>query len=141
MRFRFELSDKEEVVVYAREKNHLVNMIESLCNSEYKLIGYQNDLIKELNSLDVDCFFTEEENVFALVGSVKYKIKKRLYELNDICKDSFIYINQSCLVNVNSIDCFDASISGALKVILKNGYKDYVSRRQVKNVKERIGLK
>ena len=95
MRFRFELSDKEEVVVYAREKNHLVNMIESLCNSEYKLIGYQNDLIKELNSLDVDCFFTEEENVFALVGSVKYKIKKRLYELNDICKDSFIYINNS----------------------------------------------
>ena len=28
-----------------------------------------------------------------------------------------------------------------LEVILKNGYTDYVSRRQMKNVKERLGIK
>ena len=52
-----------------------------------------------------------------------------------------MYINQGCLVNIDKIDHFDASISGNLIIYLKSGYKDYVSRRQIKNVKERIGIK
>ena len=68
-------------------------------------------------------------------------MKKRLYELNEMLKDSFVYINQGCLANLKMIDHFDASISGNLIVITKSGYKDYVSRRQIKNVKERIGIK
>ena len=54
--------------------------------------------------------------------------------------DNFIYINQSCLINISKIKCFDVNFSGALNVILKFGYSDYVSRRQVKNVKVRLGI-
>ena len=39
------------------------------------------------------------------------------------------------------IDRFNASIGETLLVIFKSGYKDYVSRRQIKNVKERMGIK
>ena len=53
----------------------------------------------------------------------------------------FVKLNQSCIVNIKKIECFDASLGGALKVTLKNGYRDYVSRRQLKAVKERLGLK
>ena len=56
-------------------------------------------------------------------------------------KDSFVYINQGCLANLKMIDHFDASIGGTLMVVFKSGYKDFVSRRQLKNIKERIGIK
>ena len=39
------------------------------------------------------------------------------------------------------IDHFEITLGASLKVVLKSGYKDYVSRRMQKNVKERIGIK
>ena len=44
------------------------------------------------------------------------------------------------MINVSKIKLFDVNFGGALKVILKSGYSDYVSRRQVKNVKEWLGI-
>ena len=52
----------------------------------------------------------------------------------------FLKINQSCLVRVDAIERFSASIGGALSVHLKGGFKDYVSRRQMRSVKERMGF-
>ena len=68
--------------------------------------------------------------------------KKRLYKIEEMLEDDdFIKINQSCIVNIKMIESFDASIGGALMIKLKNGYRDYISRRQIKAVKERLGLK
>ena len=49
-------------------------------------------------------------------------------------------INQSCLVRVDKIKRFHSSIGGSLMVTLEGGYRDYISRRQLKIVKERIGI-
>ena len=65
----------------------------------------------------------------------------RLYQLEELLDASFVKINQSSIVNVKKIERFEASIGGALLVILQNGHRDYVSRRQVKAVKERIGFR
>ena len=55
--------------------------------------------------------------------------------------EDFLKINQSCIVSIDRIERFDVTPGGALTVIMKNGYKDYVSRRQMKAVKERLGIK
>lgn len=143
MKFRFEISeDKEEIVAYAKSRNDLINMIEVMCqNSSTKIIGYDNNIIKELNPNDIDCFVTIKDKIYAVGKNFKYQVKKRLYELNEMYSNSFTYINQGCLANMNKIDHFEISIGGALLVVFKSGYKDYVSRRQLKNVKERIGIK
>ena len=36
---------------------------------------------------------------------------------------------------------YQKTFSGTLSVVFKNGYTDYVSRRNIKAVKERIGIK
>ncbi len=142
MKFRFELSnDKEEIVAYAKKKNDLINLIENICLNSNSLLGYKNNEIKEINPSLVECFITYDEKIYALINKDKYQIKKRLYELSELLKDDFIYLNQSCLANVNLIDHFETNIGGAIGVIFKSGYKDYVSRRQLKNVKERLGLR
>ena len=35
---------------------------------------------------------------------------------------------------------FSAKFNGSLQVVFKNGYCEYVSRRQIKAVKERMGI-
>ena len=143
MKFRFvETEEKEEIVAYAKNKRELITSIEEMCElDESILIGYDEGFVKKLNPIKIECFLTYNEKVYALLDGEKYLVKKRLYELSELYKDTFIYINQGCLANILFIDKFDTSFSGSLIVIFKSGYKDYASRRQIKNIKERIGIR
>ena len=142
MKFRFVKSeDKEEVVVYGKSQTELVNKIKALCDEEKTLIGYDNNKFKELNISEIECFITTDDKVYAITKNGNYLIKKRLYELDKTTLNTFTYINQGCLANLKEVDHFEVSFGGALLVVFKSGYKDYVSRRQLKIVKERIGLK
>ena len=143
MKFKFiKTTDKEETIIYAKEKNELINAIESMIlQYDNSLVGYKDDEFKELNILEIDCFYTQNDKVYARVKDEEFIVKKRLYELNEIYKEYFMYINQGCLANIKRIERFRVSIGGSLLVVFKSGYEDYVSRRQIKNVKERIGVK
>lgn len=142
MKFTYIESDKEEVIAYGKEKNHLIKTIEELCLMDTDtIIGYSDSFVKKMNIGDIECFFTLSEKVYALCEGEKYQVKKRLYELSEMYQETFIYINQGCLANMNYIDYFDVSISGTLLVYFKSGYKDYASRRKIKYIKERMGIK
>ena len=132
---------EEEILIYAHEKTHLVEQIEKLVSDEsFELIGYKDREAVRLDTTDVICFIAEENKVFAMTESEKFSLRFRLYQIEENLSDNFIRINQSCIANINMIDRFDASFSGTLIVKFRNGYTDFVSRRQVKNVKERFGL-
>lgn len=132
----------ERVEIYAKERTSLVCEIERLVTGmPQELIGYRENEIVRLDISRVDCFFSENNKIFALVEGERYSVRERLYVIEETVGSSFIRINQSCIVNVSRIERFEASFSGALLVIMKCGYKDYISRRQLKNVKERIGFK
>ena len=132
---------EEEVIIYARERTKLTNDIEVLvCGSVPELIGYKENEVVKLNSDLISCFTVEGSKVYAQTDDEKFQIKLRLYQLEEILPDTFVKINQSCIANIRKIERFDTSVSGTLLIKFKNGYKDYVSRRQMKAVKERFGL-
>jgi len=134
-------SREEEVVVYARKKSLLTEKLEQITEEfSNEIIGYTENEITKLNISDVICFIVENNRIYALTNAKKYLIKQRLYNLEENFSKSFVKINQSCLANINKIERFDSSISCTLKVVFKNGYTDYVSRRNVKTIKERLGL-
>ena len=142
MKFKFVQSDKNEIVAYASKRSTIINIIENICIQEDSvLLGYIDNKIKELNPNYIECFTTLDDKIYAIYGKEKYQVKLRLYELYEKFSDCFFYINQGCLANINLIDHFEANIGGALLIVFKSGYKDYVSRRQVKNVKERLGIR
>ena len=132
---------EEEILIYTREKNALIERIEELISgSNVELVGYRNDEITPLKPLDVECFFLEDGKTYAMCGGKKYNLRARLYQLEATVGDVFLKINQSCIVNVNAIEKFETSIGGALRVRLKCGYTDYVSRRQLRSVKQKMGM-
>lgn len=131
----------EEILIYAREKTELIEEIEKIVlQSNKELVGYKDNEAKKLNLFNVNCFISESNKVFALTDE-KLQVKLRLYQLEEILDESFIKINQSCIANIRQIEKVQGTFSGAISVIFKNGYKDYISRRNLKNVKERLGIK
>ena len=143
MEYKIEISpsQSEDIIISARERTPLLEKIEELiASSGQTLLGYNGDDTVILDAEDINCFFVEASKVYALTDKERWQIKSRLYQLEAAFSGRFIKINQSCLINPNKIERFNTSIAGTLSVILKNGYKDYVSRRQLREVKERIGL-
>lgn len=132
---------EEEVIIYAHAKNELITSIENLINnSEIKLVGSDKNSIKPLKLNEVSVFYTKDNKVYANDSGKPYLVNLRMYKIEEMLNDSFIKINQGCIVNISKISRFDTSISGVVKVILKDGYTDFISRRELKNVKRRIGI-
>ena len=132
----------EEVLIYVKERNDTVDRLEALLKGEQSdvLIGHYGNEATVLHIGDIVCFTVSDGVTYALTDNGKYKMKLRLYQAEESYGAEFLKINQSCLVRVGAIERFSSSIGGSLKVHLRGGYCDYVSRRQMKSVKERMGL-
>lgn len=132
---------EEEVIIYCKEKNHITDCIERLfCEQIPDFLGQNENGYKKLDLSEIFAFTVEDNKIFALLENDRYRIKTRLYQLEEILPENYIKINQSSIINLHKIDRFGAGFSGALTVTLKNGFSDYVSRRNVKIVKERLGV-
>ncbi|MBE5754430.1 MAG: LytTR family transcriptional regulator [Clostridiales bacterium] len=144
MKFFLKISQDEEpsVTVVCNKITNTVSKIESICkeNQDEILYGYDGDEIVPLNLCEVICFFTKDNKVCAYVGDKEYSTKLRIKQVLDMVDNSFIKINQGCVASVSNIEKFAVSFGGALKVVFKNGYSDYVSRRETSNIKRRFGL-
>ena len=143
MKYRIEFSEtqNEDIVLIAREKSPTLLKIEAiLSESERTVFGYAEDRVVRLAIAQITAFTVEDAKVYALTAEGKFRVKDRLYRLEEVFADTFVKINQSCLVNIAHIERFDATIGGALSVTLKGGYRDYISRRQLRTVKGRIGF-
>ncbi len=132
---------EEEVVIYARERNELVEKIEQLASQNTaELVGFCENAAAILDYVKVTRFTAENGKIYAVVGGDRYQIRRRLYQLEQQMPAYFVKINQSCLANIRHIARFEAVYTGTLRVVFKNGDTDYVSRRNLKQIKERFGL-
>lgn len=134
---------EEEVIIHAKKKTREIDELESyLDRMSAELMGYGEDgQIVPLRPAEVHCFIVEDGKVYALTDTGKLTVRLPLYAIEEMLSEDFVRINQSCLGNVRKIARFDASIGGALMVTFQNGHRDYVSRRQLKTVKERMHIK
>lgn len=132
---------REEVIIYSRSPDGWARAVKEFAESEdvKSLIGYTDSEILPIDLDGVDCFITECGIVYAVLSDGrKIRIKERLYAVERIASDGFIKISKSCIANIKAIRKFDTSFAGTLSVEFRSGYRDYVSRRHMKDVKERI---
>ena len=133
---------EERVVIYAKSHDERVKRIERLLLEEREdVVGYLGDSIIPLDIRTVSAFRSEDGGVYAVKDGRRIPVKERLYAIEERLGASYIRISQSCIANIGMIARFEATFGGSLAVIFKDGYRDYVSRRQLKSVKERIGFR
>lgn len=82
-------------------------------------------------------FYAEGQKVFAVGVKGRYSVSMKLYELEEgLAKRSFVRISRSEIVNYRKIKSMDMSVTGTIKITMKNDYETYVSRRNIAKIKE-----
>lgn len=132
----------EELIATVHERSPLTDQIEQLVMQHTgtdRIAAYAEDDIKMLPFADIECITILEGKTYAIDSHNKrYRLKQRLYELEDMLPSSFIRINKSTLANENRLERFTASFSGAVDAVFKCGYTEYVSRRCFAEIKRRF---
>lgn len=142
---RIDPEKPELVVVRAHRRSELVEQIEDLVTGsteKNQLAGYTEDDMRMLSFSEIQCILVEEGVTVAVVGKdEKYRLKQRLYELEEILPDAFIRISKSALANEKHLVRFTAGFSGAVDAVFRCGWKESVSRRCFAEIKRRVNGK
>ncbi len=133
----------EEMVITAHRRTALIDEIEALIYKHTDRIpGYTEDDIKMLSVSEIECITVLDGKTYAIDSrNCQYRLKQRLYELEEQLPSSFIRINKSTLANEARLDRFAVTYSGAVDAVFKCGYTEYVSRRCFAQIKRRFDVK
>ena len=133
----------EEVVITAHQRTALIDEIEALISKHTDRIpGYTEDDIKMLSVSQIECVTVLDGKTYAIDHkNCRYRLKQRLYELEQQLPSSFIRINKSTLANETRLDRFAVTYAGSVDAVFKCGYTEYVSRRCFAQIKRRLETK
>ena len=135
----------EEVVVTVHDRTTLIDEMEALIlkyAGADRIPGYTEDDIKMLAVTDIQCVTVLEGKTYAIDSkNSRYRLKQRLYELEQQLPSSFIRINKSTLAKITAIDRFTVTYAGSVDAVFQCGYTDYVSRRCFAQIKRRLESK
>ena len=143
MKYTLILDDtkEESIVITVHKKTEIIEQIEKIiCKETFSLFGFVNDDIVPLDFPSVYVFYTSDNKVYAKTKDETYLLRERLYQIEEHLTEDFIKINQGCIINLKKVLKFETNFNASIKVVLKNGFSDFISRRELKNVKRRIGL-
>lgn len=132
-----------EIIIKAPEMTEeirtIINRIMEISNTTKQIIGIKDNRIYLLTTDEIMCFYSEDKNNYCKTQNDTFKVKEKLYELEEkLAKGNYVRISNSCIVNLKYVDSFDTSIIGTIEVIFRDGTKEYVSRRRVKDVMKKI---
>lgn len=124
----------------------LIQYISNINTIPNQIVANKNNKIYFIDLKKVICFFSKDKHNYVRTPEGIYKIKYKLYELEDLLKQkNFIRISNSCIINITQVECFDTSILGTVLVKLKDNTQENVSKRNVSQImkllKERGNLK
>lgn len=128
-----------QIHIKAHNSNTLVNkIIESiheLSKDNDIIIAEKDNNIYILELDEVVKFFSDNQHTYCLYRNDIYRIKKRLYELEDLLGSKyFIRISNSCIINIRQVECFDMGKTGSIIIKLKNKDIENVSKRRISSV-------
>ena len=135
---------EEEITVIAHAPSSLTQQIEDLVrgfSGANCIMGYRDDEMRKLIFREIECITILDRKVFAIdTCGNRYRLQDRLRDLEEILPSYFIRINKSAIANETHIQKFAANFSGAVDVVFRGGYREYVSRRCFAQIKRRYGI-
>ena len=135
----------EELVATVHSRSPLIDKIEALILSDSgtdSVLAFNEDEWLPLPFSKIACITILDGKVCAVTADNKqYRLRQRLYELESLLPGTFFRINKSTIANEQQLERFAVTYSGAVDAIFKCGYRDYVSRRCLSQIKRRFEQK
>lgn len=134
---------KEPFAVIHTDKvtDEIQRVIDVLGTSDTPITALQNEEdIVVLQPKEIFMVRVEDGDTIVYGARNKYRSRKRLYELSEQLGKQFMQISKTTLINLSYMDSIEPGFSGTLLLKLKNGNKDYVSRKYLPEFKKYLGL-
>ena len=134
---------KEPYAVIHTDKvtSEITRIVEMFSNNETPVTALQNEEeIVVLKPAEIYMVRIEGGDTVIYGEKQKYRSRKRLYELAESLGKQFMQISKTTLINLSYIDRIEPGFSGTMLMKLKNGNKDYVSRKYLPEFKRYLGL-
>lgn len=134
---------KEPYAVIHTDKvtGEIQRVIDILGTNETPITALQNEEdIVVLQPKDIFMVRVEDGDTVIYGAKQRYRSRKRLYELSSQLGKQFMQISKTTLINLSYMDSIEPGFSGTLLLKLKNGNKDYVSRKYLPEFKKYLGL-
>lgn len=135
-------SKDEEIIACVHAESNLTREIENLVLSYVendKLLVMGEDEMEYISFSSIECITIIDRKVYAIDHKNKrFRVKSKLFELEEILPSYFVRINKSSLANMRAIKRFKSAFNGSVDVEFNCGYVDYVSRRCLGEVKRRF---
>lgn len=134
---------KEPFAVIHTDKvtDEIRRMADLFSSSESPVTAFLNEEdIVVLQPKEIYMVRVEDGDTVIYGARQRYRSRKRLYELAEQLGKQFMQISKTTLINLSYMDSIEAGCSGTLLLKLKNGNKDYVSRKYLPEFKKYLGL-
>ncbi len=138
-------------VIHTEEKSKFIEDIAqkiSMMNTDGKqeiINGWDGDYCIPLTPSKIFRIFSQDKKVFVQTESEILLLKFRLYEVEALVErcglTDFVRISNTDIVNFENVSKMDMSITGVIKVILKNNSTAFVSRRYMNKIRRQLCLK
>ena len=134
---------KEPFAVIHTDKvtDEIQRMIDIFSSSETPVTALMNEEdIVVLQPGEIYMVRVEDGDTIIYGQKLRFRSRKRLYELSGQLGRQFMQISKTTLINLSYMDSIEPGFSGTLLLKLKNGCKDYVSRKYLPEFKKYLGI-
>lgn len=135
-------TEPKVIVVTDRMTEEVNAVVQKLSEEQPQIIaGFKDDAVIILEPSDIIRVYAASGKVFAETTHGEYLLRQRLYEMEArLDSKCFVRISNSDLINLKKVKGFDLSFVGTICVTLSNGTVTYVSRRNVSEIKQLLGI-
>ncbi len=118
----------------------LAREISQFGNGKGVIIGSLDERMVVIDPEHIVLIRVESEKVYIVTDENTYRIGKRMYELLDILGKDFMQVSKSAAINLKYLESVEPSFNGVMLLHMKNGEKEYISRKFVPQLKKYLGL-
>ena len=145
-KLKVELKISKEVkepyaVIYSESlTDEITSAVMYLENTGKIITGEDNGRIVILQPSEIYMVRVENERTVIYGENKKFFSPKRLYQLEEQLGNGFMKISKSAVINLSHIKCVEPSFKGMMSLVMKNGLKDWISRKYLPDFKKYLGI-
>ncbi len=129
------------IVLYARQMTpELQAFAASLGGEEQVFTAMHGERMVILQPQEIYLVRVDQEKTCIFGKTKEYVSNKRLYEWEEQLGKGFLRISKSAIVNLKYIDSVEPGFGGSLLLHMKNGSKEYISRKYLPAFKKYLGI-
>ena len=129
-------------VIYTEEvTDEVQRAVHLLAEERADLISAaEEEKIVMLHPEDIYLIRAESDKTILYTDKRQYRSNRRLYELERLLGKNFMRISKGVIINLQLLDYVAPSLGGVMVLVMKNGQRDYISRKYLPAFKRYLGL-